>query len=108
MAPALLPSLRRMVFGKAWYDRCAKESPSITNKGRPDSVGRGVLAARLRRPTLLPAGWVDLLLCGKAVALAGATWPLVCRVEGIRGFAASRNFTHTGAWSLAPSIPRAW
>jgi hypothetical protein len=37
IAPTPLPSLRRMVFGNAWYERWAKESPSITSSGRPES-----------------------------------------------------------------------
>jgi hypothetical protein len=44
MAPAPLPSLRRMVFGNAWYDRWAKESPSMTSSWRPESAGWPILA----------------------------------------------------------------
>ena len=40
-----LPSLRRLIFGRAWYDRWAKESPSITSNGRCE--GSGLPTARV-------------------------------------------------------------
>src|ERR1700735_2988990 len=70
ITPAALPSLRRMVFGNAWYERWAKESPSITSSGRVDSAGLPILAARLLRPVPPPVGRVDRSVFGTAVVPA--------------------------------------
>lgn len=61
-----LPSLRRIVFGNAWYDRCAKESPSITSNGRPESTGLPTFAARCCR--LAPVRRMDSSASGNVAA----------------------------------------
>jgi hypothetical protein len=38
------------VFRQCWYERCAKESPSITSSGRSECAGLSALAPRLLRP----------------------------------------------------------
>jgi hypothetical protein len=42
----------------------------MTSSGRPESAGRPILTARLRRPVPSPVRWVDRSIFGKAVAAA--------------------------------------
>src|ERR1700722_9798778 len=97
MAPAPLRSLRRMVFGRAWYDRWAKESPSMTSNGRREDSGLPTSRAWFLTPR--PVRWADFLAFDEAVAaVAVALSPTRFAEEGWSD--ASRSSTHTGAWSL--------
>src|SRR5271166_5376938 len=97
MAPPPLPSLRRIVFGNAWYDRCAKESPSITSNGALGTFGFAALAAwgQPGRPAL-SAGSVAPSDSRKRVGAAGA---LVFREGAVRRRVGLRSLAHTGASS---------
>jgi hypothetical protein len=65
---APLPSLRRMVFGNAWYDRWANESPSMTSNGRRESSGSPIARVWLRNsPPVRPS---DFFAFGEGIAAA--------------------------------------
>jgi hypothetical protein len=103
MAPAPLPLLRRMVFGKAWYDRWAKESPSMTSNGRCEGLGLLGLTARICRLISPPIPRTDFLAFDEAVVAVAVAWPPTRLAE--EGWSdASRSSAHTGAWSLAPLV----
>jgi hypothetical protein len=59
-----------MVLGKASYDRCAKESPSITISGRPESAGALIFLARFDLQSYRPVRGGDLPVLGELVAAA--------------------------------------
>jgi hypothetical protein len=70
MAPAALSSLLRMVFGNAWYERWAKELPSITSSGPREGSG-------LRKPaSVMVLGGV------RAVLPLAAARDGVCALQG--------------------------
>src|ERR1700722_15201556 len=105
MALAPLPSLRRMVFGSAWYDRCAKESPSMTSNGRREGSGLLGPTARVCRPISPQVRRADFLDVGEALVGIVPAWPPP-RLADVGRLSASRSSAHTGAWSLASCNPR--
>jgi hypothetical protein len=69
-----LPSLRRMVFGNAWYERCAKESPPITRSRRSERAGLSALAARFSVLSRRPSDGSIAGFSAKRNSLADSLW----------------------------------
>src|SRR5580698_6550624 len=85
MAPAPLPSLRRRVFGRAWYERWAKEAPSMTSNGRREGSGfRGSIGSIWH---LIPPSvrLDDFLAFNDALVGLVAAWPQSRFAEVCRG-----------------------